>query len=53
MARNFFTFILCVTMGVLLGRGYYDSFRTGTLTIKGRTSNRLLKISSGKYPKGE
>jgi hypothetical protein len=24
----------------LLGRGYYDSFRSGALTVKGRTSRR-------------
>lgn len=40
MARNFFILIFCAAIAVLLGRGYYDSFRSGVLTIKGRTSRR-------------
>ena len=27
-------------MAVLLGRGYYDSFRSGALTVEGCTSRR-------------
>ena len=27
-------------MAFLLGKGYYESFRSGALTIKGRTSRR-------------
>lgn len=40
MAREIFTLILCATMAFLLGNGYYESLRSGVLTIKGRTSRR-------------
>lgn len=40
VARNLLILILCATVAVLLGRGYYDAFRRGALTIKGRTSRR-------------
>jgi len=33
-------FTFCAAIAVLLGRGYYDSFRSGVLTVKGRTSRR-------------
>lgn len=40
MARNLLIFILCATVAVLLGYGYYESLRSGVLTVKGRTSRR-------------
>ena len=40
MARNLLTLILCATVAVLLGGGYYDSLQSGVLTVKGRTSRR-------------
>lgn len=40
MARNLLVFILCGTVAVLLGRGYYESLRSGVLTVKGQTSRR-------------
>ena len=40
MARDLLTFILCATVAVLLGYGYYDALRSGVLTVKGRTSRR-------------
>jgi hypothetical protein len=39
MARNLLIFILCATVAVL-GYGYYESLRSGVLTVKGRTSRR-------------
>ena len=38
--RNLFILIFCATITVLLGRGYYESFRSGVLRVKGRTSRR-------------
>lgn len=40
MVRNLFILIFCGTITVLLGLGYYDSLRSGVLTVKGRTSRR-------------
>lgn len=40
MAREFFIFLFGATISFLLGKGYYESFRSGELTIKGRTSRR-------------
>ncbi len=40
LARNLFILIFCATIAFLLGIGYYESLRSGVLTIKGRTSRR-------------
>ena len=40
MMRELFIFILFATLAVLLGNGYYESFRSGVLTVKGYTSRR-------------
>jgi hypothetical protein len=40
VAREIFVFFFSATMAFLLGKGYYESFRSGVLTIKGRTSRR-------------
>ena len=40
MARELFILFLCATIAFLLGNGYYKSFRSGVLTIKGGTSRR-------------
>jgi hypothetical protein len=40
VARELFILFFCATIALLLGNGYYKSFRTGVLTIKGRTSRR-------------
>lgn len=40
MARELLIFLLCATMAFLLGKGYYESFRSGVLTVKGHTSRR-------------
>ncbi len=40
MARNILILILCAAVTFALGTGYYESFRTGVLTVKGRTSRR-------------
>jgi hypothetical protein len=40
MARNVFILIFCATIAVLIGVGLYESLRSGSLTIKGRTSRR-------------
>lgn len=40
MARELFIAFFCATIAFLLGKGYYESFRSGALTIKGRTSHR-------------
>jgi|GEM_PF-3367802 hypothetical protein len=42
MARNLFILIFCLTITVLLGRGYFVSLRSGVLTVEGRTSRRDL-----------
>ena len=40
MARELFILVFCATIAFLLGNGYYESFRSGVLTIKGHTSRR-------------
>jgi len=40
VARELFILIVCATIAFLLGDGYYGSFRSGMLTVKGRTSRR-------------
>ncbi len=40
MARKLFILFFCATIALLLAKGYYDSFRSGVLTIKGHTSRR-------------
>lgn len=40
MTRELFILFSCATIAFLLGKGYYKSFRSGILTIKGRTSRR-------------
>jgi hypothetical protein len=40
MAREFFIFLFCATIAFFLGNGYYDSFRSGVLTVKGRSYRR-------------
>lgn len=40
MARNVLILIFCATMSVILGLGYYEPFRSGELTVRGRTSRR-------------
>lgn len=40
MARELCIFFLCATVAFLLGKGYYESFRSGVLTVKGHTSRR-------------
>ncbi len=40
MARELFILFFCATIAFLLGKGYYQSFRSRVLTIKGRTSRR-------------
>ncbi len=38
--RELFILFFCATIAFLLGNGYYKSFRSGVLTIKGRTCRR-------------
>jgi hypothetical protein len=41
VARNLFILVFCATMTVLLGRGYYEAFRSGVIkTVKGYTARR-------------
>jgi hypothetical protein len=40
VARELFILFFCATIAFLLGNGYYKSFRSGVLTIRGRTSRR-------------
>ncbi len=40
MARELLILFFCATIAFLLGNGYYKSFRTGVLTVKGYTSRR-------------
>ena len=40
MARELFILFFCATIAFLLGKGYYKSFRSGVLTIRGRSSCR-------------
>ncbi len=40
MTRELLILFLCGTIAVLLGTGYYHSFRSGVLTVKGHTSRR-------------
>jgi hypothetical protein len=38
--REFFILVFCASVAFLLGKGYYKSFRSGVLTVKGHTSLR-------------
>jgi hypothetical protein len=38
VARDLFILAILATIAFLLGNGYYKSFRSGVLTINGRTS---------------
>jgi hypothetical protein len=40
MAREVLIFFCFATIAFLLGRGYYESFRSGVLTLKGCTYRR-------------
>ncbi len=40
MARELFILFFCATIALLLGNGYYESLRTGVLTLKNRTYRR-------------
>jgi hypothetical protein len=40
VALKLFVLLFCATVAFLLGKGYYESLRTGVLTIKGCTSRR-------------
>ena len=40
MARELFILVFCATIAFLLGRGYYESSRSGVLTVKRRTFRR-------------
>lgn len=40
MARELFILFFSATIAFLLGNGYYKSFRSGVLTVKGHTSRR-------------
>jgi len=40
MTRELVTLVLCSTVAFLLGYGYYGCFRSGSLTIRGRTCRR-------------
>jgi hypothetical protein len=40
VAREIFILFLSATIAFFLARGYYESFRSGVLTVKGRTSRR-------------
>ena len=41
MARELLILLFCATMAILLGSGYYKSFRSGVIrTIKGFTAHR-------------
>jgi ABC-type Fe3+ transport system permease subunit len=40
MARELSILFLCTTAAFFLGKGYYKSFRSGVLTVKGHTSRR-------------
>jgi hypothetical protein len=40
MVREFFILFFCATLAFLLGKGYYKSFRSGVITVKGRTARR-------------
>jgi hypothetical protein len=35
-----FILLFCATIAFLLGNGYYKSFRSGVLTVKGHSSRR-------------
>jgi hypothetical protein len=37
VAREFFILFFCATIAFLLGNGYYKSFRSGVLTVKGHS----------------
>jgi dipeptide/tripeptide permease len=38
VARELFILLFCATVAFFLGNGYYKSFRSGVVTIIGRTS---------------
>jgi hypothetical protein len=40
VARELFVLFFCATIAFLLGNGYYKSFRSGVLRIKGGTYRR-------------
>jgi len=40
VARELLILFGCAAIAFLLGRGYYESFRSGVLTVKGRSSRR-------------
>ena len=40
MAREILILVCGATVAFLLGHGYYDCFRSGSITIRGRTSRR-------------
>jgi len=40
VARELFTLLFCATIAFLLGNGYYKSFGSGVLTIRGRSYRR-------------
>ena len=40
LTREIFTLCFGATIAFLLGKGYYDSFRSGVLTVKRYTSRR-------------
>ena len=40
MARELLILFFCATIAFFLGNGYYESFRSGVLTVKGHTSRR-------------
>jgi hypothetical protein len=37
VVRELFILFFCATIAVLLGNGYYKSFRSGVLTVRGHT----------------
>jgi hypothetical protein len=43
VARELFILFFCSAMAFFLGNGYYKSFRTGVLTVKGHTSRRDME----------
>jgi len=38
--KELFILLFCATIAFFLGNGYYKSFRSGVLTVKGHTSRR-------------
>ena len=41
--KELFILFFCATIALLLGNGYYKSFRSGVLTVKGHTSRRDME----------